>query len=395
MVAKFTQPDYNTQTGTAYPLNIDASMSVLARRGAAFAPRAQDTPDMTVRVDAGSVYLANAIFEVAAQSTGTITAPVTNPRIDRVVMDDLGNVFTITGTEAASPVAPALINGRIPIARVLLQTSSAQITNSMITDERPGVFHSFRLPRSYIAGLSYANNATDPTNDIDIAVGMALSSSGEKTIILATAFDAPLVKRLDAAWAAGSGNGGLDTGVVGNNNYYIHLIMNDATGAVDVLFSLSATAPTMPSGYDRRRLIGWFKRLAGAIVAFKTYEAAGGGIEFNWSAPPLDVDRSSPAITTTRRTDALSVPLDFSVVANIDVGIIDATAGTQVRIMSPDETDAPVTATNLNINPQISGMVIASVMSVRTSATGTIAARAAADIDNYRVRTTGFQWSRR
>lgn len=136
-VATFLQPDYNTQTGTAYPLAIDASIAVLARLAAAFAPHAQSTPNMTVRVDAGVIFNGTSITEVAAQSTGTITAPVGNPRIDRVVIDaTTGAVSVITGTPAGSPAAPALTANKLPVARVLLQTSSTTITNSMITDER-------------------------------------------------------------------------------------------------------------------------------------------------------------------------------------------------------------------------------------------------------------------
>ena len=52
-----------------------------------------------------------------------------------------------------------------------------------------------------------ANNATDASNDIDIAAGACLADEGVP-ITLAAAIS----KRLDAAWAAGTGEGGLDTG---------------------------------------------------------------------------------------------------------------------------------------------------------------------------------------
>lgn len=139
-VAVFLQPDYNTQSGTAYPLAIDASMAVMKRIAAAFAPHAQSTPNMTVRVDAGTLQVGVTLTEVAGQNTGTITAPVGNPRIDRIVLDSAtGAVSVVTGTPAGSPSAPAIPAGKIPVAQVLLQTSSTSIANSMITDERvPG-----------------------------------------------------------------------------------------------------------------------------------------------------------------------------------------------------------------------------------------------------------------
>jgi len=136
--AKFVQPDYTTQSGTTYPLGLDAAAKVMSRLAVAFAPRAQDTPNMTVRLEAGFVLSsALALAEVAAQSTGTITAPAGNPRIDRIVIDRLtGAVSVVTGTPAGSPTPPAIPSGKRPVAQVLLQTSSTAITNSMLTDER-------------------------------------------------------------------------------------------------------------------------------------------------------------------------------------------------------------------------------------------------------------------
>jgi hypothetical protein len=134
------QPDAGTQDGTTYKSSIDGAVSVAKRPAWIFAPHEQSTPNMTVRVDAGYTWNATTLTEVAAQSTGTITAPVGNPRIDRVVVDaTTGAVSVVTGTPAASPTPPAIPGGKIPICQVLLQTSSTTITNSMITDERPFV----------------------------------------------------------------------------------------------------------------------------------------------------------------------------------------------------------------------------------------------------------------
>ncbi len=116
------------------------------------------------------------------------------------------------------------------------------------------------VPRGHIYGLALTNG-TDAVNDIDIAAGEAASSDTAPVLMtLASA----LTKRLDAAWAVGSGNGGLDTGAVGNSTYYIWLIQRSDTGVVDALYSLSATAPTMPASYDRKRLIGVVVRASAA-----------------------------------------------------------------------------------------------------------------------------------
>jgi hypothetical protein len=142
-VATFIQPDFETQTeGTSYKEAIDNAVQVLGALAAVFAAHEQDTPNMTVRVDAGALFVDGARVEVAAQSTGVITAPVTNPRIDRVVIDnETGAVSMVTGVEAADPDPPAIPEGKLPVAQVALATDTTEITNDLLTDERlPGLF---------------------------------------------------------------------------------------------------------------------------------------------------------------------------------------------------------------------------------------------------------------
>lgn len=245
-------------------------------------------------------------------------------------------------------------------------------------------------PRAFISGLTYANNAGDATNDIDIAAGEAVDSTNVRLLQLSA-----ITKQSDVAWAVGTGLGGLDTGAVGNSDYYIWLITRVDTGVVDVLFSLSSTAPTMPANYTLKRLIGWFKRVGGTIVALKISEIEGGGIELNWDAPTTDASLTN-TLTTSRRTDAVKVPLNFSVVANLTVIPYDAATVGYARIMCPDETDAGVSAGNGNINFTSTTIQSSYQVKVRTSATGMVASRASvATVDSYEIMTTGFSWARR
>jgi hypothetical protein len=109
------------------------------------------------------------------------------------------------------------------------------------------------LHRGAIHGLRISNNGTDALNDIDIAVGSCRDSTDVDDMHLLAA----LTKRLDATWAVGTGNGGLDTGAEAASTLYaVWLIKRSDTGVVDALFSTSFTAPTMPGSYDRKRLIG-------------------------------------------------------------------------------------------------------------------------------------------
>ncbi len=136
-----TIPNFTNQTASVYKANIDAGFAVADRLAWAFAPHQQDqgspAPDMTLRLEAGAIFDGATLTEVAAQSTGTIIAPSVDPRIDRVVIDRAtGAVSVIAGSEAASPTPPAITSGKVPIAQVLLATSTIEISNSDITDER-------------------------------------------------------------------------------------------------------------------------------------------------------------------------------------------------------------------------------------------------------------------
>ncbi len=136
-VATYGQTNFTTDTATQYKTKIDSNFIVAQRTVDCFAPRQSNTPAMTVTLDPGFIFKGTTLTEVAAQTTGTITAPVGNPRIDRVVVDRMtGAASVVTGTPAASPTPPAIPTGKVPVCQVLIQTTSTSIANSMITDER-------------------------------------------------------------------------------------------------------------------------------------------------------------------------------------------------------------------------------------------------------------------
>lgn len=172
-------------------------------------------------------------------------------------------------------------------------------------------------PRGYIFGLTLSNNSTDATNDIDIAAGAA---SSEDTTPVLMSLASALTKRLDAAWAVGTGNGGLDTGAIGNNTYHVWLIRRSDTGVVDALFSLSATSPTMPTSYDQKRRVGSIIRASGAILLFEQV-----GDVFYKAAPTVDISATNPG--TSAVTYTLPVPIGIEVIARGRHAIIYSTSG--------------------------------------------------------------------
>lgn len=244
----------------------------------------------------------------------------------------------------------------------------------------------------WIRGLTY-QNGTDATNDLNIAAGACVDSSG--AVIFSVAV---LTKQLDAAWAVGTNQGGRLGGAIADTDYNIWAIYRSDTGVSDIAFeATSASTPTLPSDYTHYRRIGWFKRVGGTIVAFTTYETQGGGLQLLWKAPTLDIDQAN-ALTTARRTDAVKVPLTFSVDAIISVYIFDASAGFFAVVCCPDETDvAPsASAARLTTVQGVTSNSQTGQVTVRTSSAGLIAARATlATVDTYRVTTIGFIDARR
>ena len=124
--------------------------------------------------------------------------------------------------------------------------------------------------RGQIHGLTLSNNTTDATNDIDIAAGQAWDNTNDVLLDLTSVY----VKRLDANWAVGTNQGGLDTGSKTNSTWYhVWIIRRSDTGVVDVLLSASATSPTMPSNYDGKRRIGTiYNNSSGVISPFTQTE---------------------------------------------------------------------------------------------------------------------------
>lgn len=187
------------------------------------------------------------------------------------------------------------------------------------------------MPMSGITGLGLSNNGSDANNDIDIAVGRACAGTGDYNLILTSA----RTKQLDATWAVGTNQGGLDTGSKANSTWYhVWLIARVDTHVVDVLFSTSATAPTMPSNYTKKRRIGAIKtNSSGNIIAFVQI-----GDDFLWSSPPaLDVDVTN--LSTSRVNYALvSVPTGIVVKVFFNVYAV-AAALRQLYFSNPNFTD--------------------------------------------------------
>lgn len=209
------------------------------------------------------------------------------------------------------------------------------------------------MGQNEITGLGLSNNGSDANNDIDIAAGRALAGDGDYNLILSSA----LVKQLDANWAVGTNQGGLDTGSKAVSTWYhVWVIGRVDTHVVDVLFSTSVSAPTMPANYTKKRRIGAIKTdSSGNIIGFLQY-----GDEFRWLSPPaLDVDVSNLTISRSDYTLA-SVPLGLVVEAIINI-VTSGAAARVIYISNTNLTDA---------NPSLTATPLGQVFSIGTNTGG-------------------------
>lgn len=106
-------------------------------------------------------------------------------------------------------------------------------------------------PQYFKHNLIVKEGTTDTTQVSVTADELAVTDSSSNTVILSS------VSELNITITS-AGAGGLDTGYSETTGtwYFIHIIYNSSTLAVDGMFSGSATAPNLPAGYDHFRCVG-------------------------------------------------------------------------------------------------------------------------------------------
>lgn len=272
---------------------------------------------------------------IAAAGTSADLAPV-SAFIDTLLDDaDAGTARATLGAVALGlltargdlPVRDASTWGRLPVG------AARKVLTSDGTDP---TWSDPQYPPGHLRGLAMGNNGTDASNDIDIAAGTARDDADTANMVLA----APLTKRLDAAWAAGTNQGGLDTGSKTNSTWYhVFAIRDPATQAVDALFSASVSSPAMPGGYSQKRRVGAIRTDgSGNILGFVQRDG-----EFWWKDPPLDVDTETPG--TSAVLTALTVPTGVRVKAFVSAYVGDTglyLSDPEVDDEAPSSSAAPL-----------------------------------------------------
>lgn len=123
-----------------------------------------------------------------------------------------------------------------------------------------------------------------------------------------------------------SGAGGLDTGSETSSTWYAVWVIShpDNTPVPTVLLSLSATAPTMPSGYTLKRRVGWIKNDSSSNIL--QFEQEGDWISYHTDVANLSV-LSGGTATTYTDVDLTGLVPSTSFNVALSVGFATGTGG--------------------------------------------------------------------
>lgn len=191
--------------------------------------------------------------------------------------------------------------------------------------------------RNFISGLTLSTAGSSAA--MSIAAGVAMDSTN--TYLMQPS---SVISKTTSAWAVGSGNGGLDTGSIANNTWYHwYVIRRPDAGIVDVVFSTSASSPTLPTNYTQYRRIG-SGRTNGSAQWTKFVQD---GDNFRLDAAAADISAVNPGTAAVSRT--LTVPTGVRVKAFGNVSLETPAGGAaEVQAYLSDlsvSDEAPAAAT--------------------------------------------------
>jgi hypothetical protein len=235
------------------------------------------------------------------------------------------------------------------------------------------------LPRGYIDGCTLSNNATDATNDIDIAAGSCRDGTNSVDMTVA----AMTGKQIDANWVAGSGAGMRNSAAgVTNGAYHVYSVTKaDRTQDVYAYAGVAGTDPDSAASlaaviaalqaesggadYLYARRLGTILREGGVNVAFVQT-----GDYFTRKAAASDVSVSNPG--TSAVLAPLSVPLGLKVKTTVWVGWVWSGGTGNALITSPDVTDVAPSTSNSNLCQNGSATGTSEQIEVYTDTSGQI-----------------------
>jgi hypothetical protein len=282
-----------------------------------------DTSSVKFATKAGS-YTAvaadnNAIHRFTAAATLSLTAAAT-----------LGSSWNYTviasgGDVTVDPAAAETVDGAttlvIPNGRAAMILCDGSVFQTDLGQNVP--------LEEFIQGLELSNNSGNPTTHIDFAAGLVAKGP------LWVRSLATLTKRINATFAAGTGNGGLDTGsVAASATYFAYALRKTSDGTLDVVLSTSATIAgvntTSLTGYTIVKQIGVVLTDGSSLIRqFVMYPRD----EYTFVTPIKDA--VSVAVSTTSALLALTVPNGVKAKAKLNFEFSSSALSNSVLISDP------------------------------------------------------------
>lgn len=238
-----------------------------------------------------------------------------------------GGSGTVTSVAPGAGVATSLTGG----------TSAITTTGTVFADASYFALH--------IGGLGMSNDVGTPATIMDIGAGAATSDDATVMMKLAT------FTKTTSAWSLGSGGGCLDTGSIAATTFYHFFVIERVdTGVVDVLCSTSATAPTFPTNYTKKRRIGANKTDGSSHWSTFKQVRPGPTPIFYLGTPVLDVNDST--LTTSMKNEALgSVPTGVKVQPLCRASISNAGTASVILVSGDEPSQTPTTTTPFSAAP--------------------------------------------
>ena len=249
-----------------------------------------------------------------------------------------------------------------------------------------------------LTGLTTATVSN--VNQITVAAGAAASDDSTIANRVMMTLASTTQGNTAGTWVAGNFQNKLDAGALGaSQTWHIFTIQRTDTGTVDILFSQSATAPTMPTNYTKKRAVGAFKtNAANNLIGY--YQ---NGDEFWYVVPPaIDVSSAGTSLATAITASA-TVPNGVRSQAILAVNLNNVTTtGWLAYVSSLDGNDDTPSATvaPLSSSPNPGAQINTGALQVRVWTNTAMQYRirgsaGAAATDILRIGTLGFVYPRR
>lgn len=224
------------------------------------------------------------------------------------------------------------------------------------------------------------NNVSTPATDIDFSAGNFIfdDGSGVATFSAVTG---------SLAANFGSGIGMLDTGTKANSTWYhLFAIYNPTSNLAKPLASLSATSPTLPGGYTKKRRIGAVRTdSSGNILLYFQFDN-----RFYFSSQIEDRALAAPSSSPTLLT--VTLPLGISTIgmfnAYLEAGSI---LPNQILLAHPSANTA-ASSTNYNLRAVSSSASVSAInyVEVATNTNSQISIDAVNTNGSLQIMTQGW-----